>query len=120
MLTKSQQKVFDYLKSRVQSGLPPTVREICEATGLHSTSSVHAHLKTLEREGYIVREAGHARPCGGRPAEPGVAAWGGLYSLSAAARRRQRLFRPERARRKHETCRHPERGYCDRPANLDG
>lgn len=58
MLTKSQQKVFDYLKSRVQSGLPPTVREICEATGLHSTSSVHAHLKTLEREGYIVREAG--------------------------------------------------------------
>ena len=58
MLTKSQKKVYDYLKSRVQEGLPPTVREICQATGLKSTSSVHAHLKTLEREGYISREAG--------------------------------------------------------------
>ena len=58
MLTKSQQKVYDYLKSRARDGLPATVREICQATGLKSTSSVHAHLKTLEREGYIVRDAG--------------------------------------------------------------
>lgn len=58
MLTASQQKVYDYLRNRAQSGLPPTVREICQATGLKSTSSVHAHLKTLEREGYIVRDAG--------------------------------------------------------------
>lgn len=58
MLTKSQQKVYDYLRSRTQCGLPPTVREICAATGLKSTSSVHAHLKTLEREGYISRDAG--------------------------------------------------------------
>jgi len=40
------------------SGIPPTVREICNATGLRSTSTVHAHLKTLERLGYITREAG--------------------------------------------------------------
>ena len=58
MLTKSQQKVYDYLKKRTQSGLPPTVREICIATGLKSTSSVHAHLKTLERLGLITRDAG--------------------------------------------------------------
>ena len=58
MLTKSQQKVYDYLKSRTRDGLPPTVREICLATGLRSTSSVHAHLKTLEREGYITRDKG--------------------------------------------------------------
>lgn len=58
MLTASQQKVFNYLKSRSQTGLPPTVREICAATGLRSTSSVHAHLKTLEREGLITRDAG--------------------------------------------------------------
>lgn len=58
MLTQSQQKVYDYLKSRTQNGLPPTVREICAATGLKSTSSVHAHLKTLERSGYISRDAG--------------------------------------------------------------
>lgn len=58
MLTASQQKVYDYLKSRSRTGLPPTVREICAATGLKSTSSVHAHLKTLERKGYITRDAG--------------------------------------------------------------
>ncbi len=58
MLTESQQKVYDYLKNRTQNGLPPTVREICAATGLKSTSSVHAHLKTLERSGYISRDAG--------------------------------------------------------------
>ncbi|ARP49691.1 MULTISPECIES: transcriptional repressor LexA [Caproicibacterium] len=58
MLTASQQKVYDYLKSRLQTGLPPTVREICAATGLKSTSSVHAHLKTLEKEGLITRDAG--------------------------------------------------------------
>ncbi len=58
MLTESQQKVYDYLKSRAQTGLPPTVREICAATGLKSTSSVHAHLKTLERSGYISRDVG--------------------------------------------------------------
>ena len=58
MLTASQQKVYDYLKSRAENGLPPTVREICQATGLKSTSSVHAHLKSLEKAGYITRDAG--------------------------------------------------------------
>ena len=57
-LTKSQQKVYDFLRQKVSGGVPPTVREICAATGLRSTSTVHAHLKTLERLGYITREAG--------------------------------------------------------------
>lgn len=57
-LTKSQQKVYDFLRQKVYGGVPPTVREICAATGLRSTSTVHAHLKTLERLGYITREAG--------------------------------------------------------------
>lgn len=58
MLTKSQQKVYDYLKGRMENGLPPTVREICRATGLKSTSSVHAHLKSLEEMGLITRDRG--------------------------------------------------------------
>ncbi len=58
VLTKSQQKVYDYLKDRMESGLPPTVREICRATGLKSTSSVHAHLKSLEAMGLITRDRG--------------------------------------------------------------
>ncbi|NBJ88926.1 transcriptional repressor LexA [Acutalibacter sp. 1XD8-36] len=57
-LTKSQQMVYDYLIKTLPSGVPPTVREICRATGLRSTSTVHAHLKTLERLGYISRDAG--------------------------------------------------------------
>ena len=57
-LTKSQQKVYDFLRQKTATGVPPTVREICAATGLKSTSTVHAHLKTLERLGYISREAG--------------------------------------------------------------
>lgn len=57
-LTKSQQKVYDYLVKTMPGGVPPTVREICAATGLKSTSTVHAHLKSLERLGYITRDAG--------------------------------------------------------------
>ncbi len=57
-LTKSQQKVYDFLVKQAPGGVPPTVREICAATGLRSTSTVHAHLKTLERLGYITRDAG--------------------------------------------------------------
>ena len=57
-LTKSQKKIYDFLKDRSQYGIPPSVREICAATGLKSTSTVHAHLKALENLGYISRDAG--------------------------------------------------------------
>ena len=57
-LTKSQQRIFDFLKDRSQYGIPPSVREICAATGLKSTSTVHAHLKALENLGYISGDAG--------------------------------------------------------------
>ena len=60
-LTKSQQKVFDFLKCEATTGIPPTVREICAATGLSSTSTVHNHLKALERLGYISRSEGRNR-----------------------------------------------------------
>ena len=60
-LTDSQQKVYDFLRKVAPGGVPPTVREICAATGLRSTSTVHAHLKTLERLGYISRGAGQNR-----------------------------------------------------------
>ncbi len=51
-LSISQQKIFDYLK---ECPTPPSIREICQATGLKSTSTVHAHLKKLEELGYIER-----------------------------------------------------------------
>lgn len=60
-LTKSQQKVYDYLMSKRDEGIPPTVREICDATGFKSTSTVHAHLNSLEKLGLITRRSGCTR-----------------------------------------------------------
>lgn len=57
-LSKSQQKIFDYLKECSADGRVPSVREICEKTGLSSTSTVHHHLKSLEERGLIEREHG--------------------------------------------------------------
>lgn len=57
-LTKSQQKVYDYITECAQQQRVPSVREICSATGLKSTSTVHLHLKTLEERGLIEREKG--------------------------------------------------------------
>lgn len=56
-ITVKQQQILDYIKEEILAkGYPPTVREICEKVGLKSTSSVHAHLSTLEENGYIRRD----------------------------------------------------------------
>lgn len=56
-ISKKQQEILDYLKKEILShGYPPTVREICEAVNLKSTSSVHSHLESLEKNGYIRRD----------------------------------------------------------------
>ncbi len=56
-ISKKQQEILDFIKSEILSrGYPPAVREICEAVHLKSTSSVHSHLETLEKNGYIRRD----------------------------------------------------------------
>lgn len=61
-LTKRQQDILAFLKEQIAAnGYPPSVREICEAIGLSSTSTVHSHLNTLEAKGFIRREANGAR-----------------------------------------------------------
>ncbi len=56
-ITKRQEQVLDYIKKSIlERGYPPSVREICAAVGLKSTSSVHAHLESLEKNGYIRRD----------------------------------------------------------------
>ena len=56
-ISRKQQEILDYIKAEIlQHGYPPAVREICEAVNLKSTSSVHAHLETLEKNGYIRRD----------------------------------------------------------------
>ena len=57
-ISKKQQEILDYMKNEILNrGFPPSVREICEAVNLKSTSSVHSHLEALEKNGYIRRDA---------------------------------------------------------------
>ena len=54
---ENQQKILDFIKSEIEDkGYPPSVREICAAVGLRSTSTVHAHLNHLEAQGLIRRD----------------------------------------------------------------
>ncbi|MDE5781477.1 MAG: transcriptional repressor LexA [Lachnospiraceae bacterium] len=56
-ITAKQQEILDFMKSEIlNKGYPPSVREICSAVNLKSTSSVHSHLSTLEKNGYIHRD----------------------------------------------------------------
>lgn len=55
-LNKTQKKIYEFLAERSQNGVPPSVREICAAVGLRSTSSVQANLDALEKAGYIERD----------------------------------------------------------------
>lgn len=56
-ITDKQREILEYMKEQILSkGYPPSVREICSAVHLKSTSSVHSHLETLEKNGYIRRD----------------------------------------------------------------
>ena len=56
-ISAKQKEILEYIKSEILSkGYPPAVRDICEAVHLKSTSSVHSHLETLEKNGYIRRD----------------------------------------------------------------
>ena len=60
-LTEKQQLVYSFLVKQMAGGFPPSVREICTATGIKSTSTVHAILGALEEEGYIMRDPKNSR-----------------------------------------------------------
>ena len=56
-ISDKQAQILEYTKDQImEKGYPPAVREICEAVHLKSTSSVHSHLATLEKRGYIRRD----------------------------------------------------------------
>ncbi len=60
-LSESQQRVYDFLVRKKADGVPPTVREICRATGLSSTATVHAILTRLAEYGYITVDRKNSR-----------------------------------------------------------
>ena len=56
-ITDKQREILEHIKEMIlKKGYPPAVREICEAVHLKSTSSVHSHLESLEKNGYIRRD----------------------------------------------------------------
>lgn len=56
-ISEKQREILEYIKEEIMKrGYPPAVREICDAVNLKSTSSVHSHLETLEKNGYIRRD----------------------------------------------------------------
>ncbi len=60
-LNEKQTAVYNFLVKTLSKGVPPTVREICDNTGIKSTSTVHAILNALEENGYIQRDAKFSR-----------------------------------------------------------
>ncbi len=61
-LTPKQSEIFEYLKTAIEDkGYPPSIREICKAVNLKSTSSVHAYLEALEKKGYILKDSHNSR-----------------------------------------------------------
>lgn len=61
-ISKKQEEILEYIKNEIiNRGFPPAVRDICEAVQLKSTSSVHSHLETLEKNGYIRRDPAKPR-----------------------------------------------------------
>ena len=61
-ISAKQAEILEYIKAQIlEKGYPPAVREICSAVHLKSTSSVHSHLETLEKNGYIRRDPTNPR-----------------------------------------------------------
>ena len=61
-ISEKQREILEYIKNEIlNKGYPPAVRDICEAVHLKSTSSVHSHLETLEKNGYIRRDPSKPR-----------------------------------------------------------
>ncbi|MGI6234111.1 MAG: transcriptional repressor LexA [Christensenellales bacterium] len=55
---ETQKLILEYIRTQVEdNGFPPSVREICQAVGLKSTSTVHGHLKRLEKQGLLKRDS---------------------------------------------------------------
>ena len=61
-ISDKQREILEYMKQEIlNKGYPPTVRELCDAVHVKSTSSIHSHLETLEKNGYIRRDPSKPR-----------------------------------------------------------
>ncbi len=73
ILSRIRQKIMDYIsKYTDENGYPPSVREICQAVGLRSPSTVHTHLKILQEAGLLAKDQGKTRAITLKSHAPGV------------------------------------------------
>lgn len=108
-LTAMQQKIYDYIANAVRTqGYPPSVREIGEAVGLKSPSTVHFHIKHLEELGYITKSGRKGRaltlteresPAAIAAASPGAGGSGRSCAGAGGCGRRHADFGPGAYRR---------------------
>ena len=80
---ENQQKILDFIKAEIEDkGYPPSVREICAAVGLRSTSTVHAHLNHLEAQGLIRRDPTKPAPVVNEQIDQNCSCYVGVSYLS--------------------------------------
>ena len=110
-ISTKQREILEYIKQEIlNKGYPPAVREICEAVDLKSTSSVHSHLETLEKNGYIrVRSRSLMITLTSPDARLSMSRFSGMwlpvsrYSQSRTLRPTSR-FRPNFSRTRRRSC----------------
>ena len=61
MLNEKATAIYEFIRDSIDSGYPPTVREICDALGIKSTSTVHKYINLLVDEGYLEKSDNHNR-----------------------------------------------------------
>lgn len=72
MLNEKAMNIYQFIKDSIENGYPPTVREICSALNIKSTSTVHKYINLLVEEGYIEKMDNHNRAIRLKGAESGV------------------------------------------------
>lgn len=72
MLNEKAMNIYQFIKDTIENGYPPTVREICSALNIKSTSTVHKYINLLVEEGYIEKVDNHNRAIRLKGAESGV------------------------------------------------
>ena len=88
MLKQREQKILDYMKSEIKTkGYPPTVREICAALHIKSTSTAHKDIESLVRQGYLVKDPSKPRALDGRRSAGGFRSHSRQVRLPAAPAR---------------------------------
>lgn len=128
MLNEKAMNIYQFIKESIDNGYPPTVREICSALNIKSTSTVHKYINLLVEEGYIEKLDNHNRAIKLKGSENGITVpvvgnvarrnsdngnrkYNRLYKLCCKQKLLKSSFRIENKRGKHDKYRYLRRRY---------